>query len=123
MPRDLASGAEVLSPDDLLNARETADYLAKLLHSPVAVRTLSIWPLAYRRVGHHRLYHRADVEVFAKARLANAPRNIGKPPKLPPRPPFTAPIASEHRPLRQNQIKAGAAQARADQAREERRDG
>ena len=64
--------------DNLLNREETAALLADLLHSPVAIRTVAAWPIAYRLVGHRTLYRRSDVEGFAAARLSNAPRCIGR---------------------------------------------
>jgi hypothetical protein len=63
--------------DELLNRKETAVLLSRLLHTPVAVRTVAAWPITYRLLGHGTLYRRSDVEAFAKARLANAPRCIG----------------------------------------------
>jgi hypothetical protein len=82
MHHDRTSGDATLSLGDLLNCTETAELLSELLHQPVKIRTLSTWPIPYRRVGHYRLWDREDVVAFARQRLANAPRNIGKPPKF-----------------------------------------
>lgn len=76
---DIDDDAIDLDPEGggLLTRRETAVLLSRLLHSPVAVRTVASWPIAYRKLGHITLYQRSEVMAFAKARLANAPRAIG----------------------------------------------
>jgi hypothetical protein len=62
----------------LMRRSEVAELLAKLLHSPVAPRTIGAWPIPYIRVGHTALYKREDVEAFARQRLTDAPRYIGR---------------------------------------------
>ena len=77
MQQDTTYDNTEYTDDEWLNRKETAVLLARLLHTPVAVRTVAAWPIPYRLLGHGALYHRPDVEAFARARLANAPRCIG----------------------------------------------
>jgi hypothetical protein len=95
--------------DDLLTRSEAAKFLQGKFHTPVAPRTLTIWPIPYRKVGHWNLWRRSDLMDFAERRLTNAPRQIGGVSKSPaPRNPSVAPPAptrSITRP-RKNEIKA-----------------
>ena len=106
----------------LMRRPEVAELLAKLLHSPVAPRTIGAWPIPYIRVGHTALYRREDIEAFARQRLTDAPRYIGRndvPPRstpmvwgakrlVTPTKPLLAPApgrTTHTRPLRRNESK------------------
>ncbi len=90
-----------------LRRPEAAVYLSRRLGQSVRVNTLRTWPIPYRQVGRDAVYEISDLDAFADARLAAAPRR-----RPGPTPDFAA-MFEERRRLLARDVNEDEARARA----------
>ena len=62
-----------------LRRAAAAVYFGRRLGKDVRVNTIRVWPIRYRQVGRDAIYEIADLDAFADAKIAAAPRRRAGP--------------------------------------------
>ena len=60
-----------------------AAYISETYGFPVGARTLERWPVPYAVLNGRAIYEVAEIDRYARAKIADAPRRIGRVPAAP----------------------------------------